>query len=201
MPISKDNPIIKEIGKKLRKSLTQNEIAFLTQTLNEEEKLLFVWPGFFKKTYINPTASRYRVDVPIWVTNKYVALTNRQLIGFDDEQIVVEEAKKIELVELDSKYGRSSSLIYAENSDGAFFLFDVPEETTLDVFERLRTVLGFRYREFEMKDHVFLGTWNRNSVFKMILAEAELGENEFGEMDYEDDVFAYLNELHAAPKK
>ena len=199
MPIARDNPIIKEIGKKLGKSLTEDELGFLTQTLDESEELLFVSVGFLKKSYLSYKDSKMRMDVPVWSTKKYVALTNKQVIGFDEEQILAESIENIDLAEFDADFARATSLIFLTTVDLGFLLLGAPHLEALKIFEHLRKVLSLRHREHEMKEVVFFGTWNREDVKKMFLEEVAKVPGIGDAVDYEQSI-AHIEEIFSAPK-
>jgi hypothetical protein len=199
MSISRDNPIIKEIGRKLSKSLTDNEINFLTQTLDETEELLFVSVGFLKKSYLIHKDAKLRMDVPVWSTKKYVALTNKRVIGFDEEQILAERIENIDLTEFDADFARATSLIFLTTEDLGFILLGAPHLEALKIFERLRKVLSLRHREHEMKEVVFFGTWNREDVKNMFLEEVAKVQGLGDAGDYEQSI-AHINEIFSPPK-
>jgi hypothetical protein len=131
VPISAESKFIKKVLSQVKAEMASQEIAYLCTLLNEDEEFVYINQGAMSlvrlQMGVNEEPPFYVKSIPSTftktVTKKYVLLTSRRLIAFDDKCGIPFETRRIISYGKYQKYSRARSLIICETDEDGQYLF------------------------------------------------------------------------------
>ena len=122
VPVSADSQFIKDVGRRLRKTLTSSEIATLCMVADESDIVKYVDRGFMKLVTYWYGADGVSPGFKIVESSKYLILTQSKIIGLDDKRTHFYETHKITFYSIWSGLSRRATEIFCHTLEDQTFL-------------------------------------------------------------------------------
>lgn len=165
MPISPDSEFIKLIGRQLGTPLLKNEIDALCLLGKEGEELRYAVRGYFKHLKVRTGTSTRDPSYEVRLTTKYVVLTNRRIIAFDDNSIELFDTQDIQFASIiaDSTI-RATQIFCSTHSDEDYLLLGMGDAAAVKFSNLMNIYRGEDDEEMEIV-RVSMGVHNLRSFY------------------------------------